>query len=162
TQNPAYQVGTFPLPESQLDRFLMRIELGYPAADAERDLLRSGDRRDEIQRIQPLINPATIMELQQLADRVHVADALLDYVQAIVAHTRNAPDLEAGLSPRAALALLRAARAWALMSGHSGVTPDDLQAIAPSVIGHRLRHRDGNVHDTLEIAGRVLDAVPIP
>ncbi len=162
TQNPAYQVGTFPLPESQLDRFLMRIELGYPAADAERDLLRSGDRRDEIQRIQPLIDPATIRELQQLAHRVHVADALLDYVQAIVAYTRNAPDLEAGLSPRAGLALLRAARAWALMSGHSGVTPDDLQAIAPSVISHRLRHRDGNVRDTLEIASQVLDAVPIP
>lgn len=162
TQNPAYQVGTFPLPESQLDRFLMRIELGYPAPDAERDLLRSGDRRDEIQRIRPLIDASTIRELQQLASRVHVADALLDYVQAIVSHTRSAPDLEAGLSPRAGLALLRAARAWALMLGHSGVTPDDLQVIAPSVISHRLRLRDGKPHGALEIADRVLDAVPIP
>lgn len=162
TQNPAYQVGTFPLPESQLDRFLMRIELGYPAADAERDLLRSGDRRDEIQRIQPLMNTAIIMELQQLAARVHVADALLDYVQAIVHHTRQAPELEAGLSPRAGLALLRAARAWALMSGHSGVTPDDLQAVAPSVISHRLRQRDGEPRGALEIAHKVLEAVPIP
>ncbi|NNF51155.1 MAG: AAA family ATPase [Gammaproteobacteria bacterium] len=162
TQNPAYQVGTFPLPESQLDRFLMRIELGYPDAAAERDLLRMGDRREEIKKIQPLVTPTTILELQQLAQRVHVSDALLDYVQAIVRFTRSSPDFESGLSPRAALALLRAARAWALMAGHSGVTPDDLQAIAPGVISHRLRRRDGQAGSPLDLASAVLDAVPIP
>ncbi len=162
TQNPAYQVGTFPLPESQLDRFLMRIELGYPDAKAERDLLRAGDRREEIQKIRPLISSETIIAMQDLVSRVHVADALLDYVQAIVRYTRQSPELEAGLSPRAGLALLRAARAWALMNGHSGVTPDDLQAVAPSVISHRLRQRDGQARSALDLAAGVLEAVPIP
>ncbi len=162
TQNPAYQVGTFPLPESQLDRFLMRIELGYPAADAERELLRAGDRREEIQKIRPLMAGNDILELQHLAGRVYVADALLDYVQSIIQHTRQSPVFEAGLSPRAGLALLRAARAWALMSGHGGVTPDDLQAVAPSVISHRLRQRDGQQRAALELAAEVLEAVPIP
>ena len=162
TQNPAYQVGTFPLPESQLDRFLMRIELGYPEADAERDLLRAGDRRDEIQKIQPLITDRTILELQELAARVHVSESLLDYVQAIVEFTRQSPELESGLSPRAALALLRAARAWALMAGHNGVTPDDLQAVAPGVISHRLRKRGGQAGSPLEVAAAVMDNVPIP
>ena len=162
TQNPAYQIGTFPLPESQLDRFLMRIALGYPAADAERALLLAGDRRQEIQKIRPLISPEMVTALQAMAERVHVSEALLDYVQAIVLYTREAPDFEAGLSPRAGLALLRAARAWALMSGHHGVMPEDLQAVAPSVISHRLRFRGEQAHNPSEIASKVMEAVPIP
>ncbi len=162
TQNPAYQIGTFPLPESQLDRFLMRIALGYPAADAERALLLAGDRRDEIQKIQPLISPELVISLQAMAARVHVSDALLDYVQAIVHYTRESPDFESGLSPRAGLALLRAARAWALMSGHQGVMPEDLQAVAPSVMSHRLRCRDEQEQSPDALARAVLEAVPIP
>lgn len=162
TQNPAYQVGTYPLPESQLDRFLMRIELGYPDSEAERNLLRAGDRRVQILAIKPVIDAETILQLQKTAAHVHVSDALLDYVQAIVSFTRRSPELESGLSPRAALALLRAARAWALIAGHSAVTPDDLQAVAPAVISHRLRRRDGQPGGPLELAAAVMDAVPIP
>ena len=162
TQNPLDLVGTFPLPDSQLDRFLISFAIGYPDPAAERDLLVAEDRARLLDRTEQMLTPEEIRGLQEDCDAVHVSSSLLDYVQALLAETRDERWFEAGLSPRAALALLRAARAWALMSGHSGVTPDDLQAIAPSVIGHRLRHRDGNVHDTLEIAGRVLDAVPIP
>ncbi len=162
TQNPAYQIGTYPLPESQLDRFLMRIALGYPAPDAERALLLAGDRRDEIQKIRPLISPELVVSLQAMAARVHVSPALLDYVQAIVLYTRESPDFEAGLSPRAGLALLRAARAWALIAGHQGVMPEDLQAVAPSVISHRLRIRGEADLNPLDVARKVMEAVPIP
>src|SRR3982074_3561929 len=113
TQNPSYQVGTFPLPESQLDRFLMRIQLGYPDADAERELLQGQNRRDLLQKLGACLPGEDLTELQQAAHQVHVAPALLDYVQAIVRHTRASAEYANGLSPRAALALLHAARAWA-------------------------------------------------
>src|SRR6478672_4054175 len=113
TQNPSEQVGTFPLPESQLDRFTMRIELGYPDRDAERALLTGIDRRDLLATLEPCMTPAELMELQASVQKVHVSPALLDYVQAIVEHTRRSPDYVAGLSPRAALALVHSARAWA-------------------------------------------------
>src|SRR5688572_2253804 len=111
TQNPSYQIGTFPLPESQLDRFLMRIELGYPDADAERALLRGEDRRDLLDQLKPCLRGEDLVELQQDAQHVHVSPALLDYVQALVNHTRASAEFTNGLSPRAALALLHAARA---------------------------------------------------
>ena len=138
TQNPSYQVGTFPLPESQLDRFLMRVHLGYPDSEAERALLQGEDRRDLLQDLTPSMSASDLVELQQRAHQVHASNALLDYIQALVTHTRRAADYVNGLSPRAALALLHAARAWALMCGRSHVVPEDVQAILPGVVGHRL------------------------
>lgn len=138
TQNPSYQVGTFPLPESQLDRFLMRIRLGYPDGEAERALLQGQDRRDLLEELKPCMETRELVELQHRAQQVHASNALLDYVQALVNHTRRAADYVNGLSPRAALALLQAARAWALMDGRGHVVPEDVQAILPGVVGHRL------------------------
>src|SRR5881397_3425917 len=138
TQNPSEQVGTFPLPESQLDRFTMRIELGYPDRAAERALLTGTDRRDLLATLDPCMTPAELMELQASVQKIHVAPALLDYVQAIVEHTRRAPDYVAGLSPRAALAIVHTARAWAMLEGRDKVIPEDVQAILPGVAAHRL------------------------
>jgi MoxR-like ATPase len=138
TQNPSYQVGTFPLPESQLDRFLMRIQLGYPDGEAERALLQGKDRRDLLAVLAPAMSPGELAELQQQAKQVHTSGALLDYVQALTDHTRRAPDYVNGLSPRAALALLHAARAWALMANRDHVVPEDVQVVLPAVVGHRL------------------------
>jgi MoxR-like ATPase len=161
TQNPSEHVGTFPLPESQLDRFLMRIELGYPDRDAERALLSGSDRRDLLASLDPCMSPAELVEQQANAQRVHVASALLDYVQAIVEHTRRSPDYVAGLSPRAALALVHSARAWALLEGRDKVIPEDVQAVLPGVAAHRLRP----AHDAarrVDIGAQLLAAVPIP
>ena len=138
TQNPSYQVGTFPLPESQLDRFLMRITLGYPGADAERALLQGQNRRDLLESLQSALSAEQLGELQQDAQQVHVAPALLDYVQALVNYTRGSADYINGLSPRAALALVHAARAWALMDNRRHVVPEDVQAVLPGVVSHRL------------------------
>ena len=161
TQNPSESVGTFPLPESQLDRFLMRIELGYPGRDAERALLSGVDRRDLLATLQPCLSPAELVELQEQAGAVHVAPALLDYVQAIIDHTRRSPDFAAGLSPRAALALVHSARAWALIEGRDRVIPEDVQAVLPGVATHRLRP----AHDAerrVDIGAMLIAAVPIP
>jgi MoxR-like ATPase len=158
TQNPSDQVGTFALPESQLDRFLMRVHLGYPAPAAERELLRGIDRREMVAAITAVVGAAELLALQQAAAAVHVASALLDYVQALVAHTRSASALSSGLSPRAAIGMLGAARAWALIEGRTAVIPEHVQAVFPSVVGHRLRQRDNSPVDPQ----RVLEAVPIP
>lgn len=138
TQNPSRQIGTFPLPESQLDRFLMRIELGYPDMDAERALLQGEDRRDMLDGLKPCMTMDDLARLQRDARAVHTAPALLDYVQAIASHTRQSPDYLGGLSPRAVLALVHAARAWAMMEGRAHVVPEDVQAVIPGVVGHRL------------------------
>ena len=157
TQNPAYQIGTFPLPESQLDRFLMRIELGYPDPQAERALLQGNDRREMIAHLTPGLAPGELAAMQGKVSALHASDALVDYIQALLAHSRQSPAFDAGLSPRAGLALLRAAKAWALMDGRDFVQPEDVQAILPSVVGHRL-HVSGETH-----AGeQLLHAVPIP
>jgi MoxR-like ATPase len=161
TQNPTEQVGTFPLPESQLDRFLMRIELGYPDRDAERALLSGSDRRDLLAGLGPCMTPEELVGLQAAAQKVHVAPALLDYVQAIVEHTRRSPDFAAGLSPRAALALLHSARAWALVEGRDKVIPEDVQAVLPGVAGHRLRPAQ-NATGRIDLETMLLSAVPIP
>ena len=161
TQNPSEQVGTFPLPESQLDRFLMRIELGYPDHHAERVLLSGTDRRDLLAGLDPCLAPGELVELQGNAQRVHVAPALLDYVQAIVEYTRRSPEFAAGLSPRAALALVHSARAWALIEGRDQVLPEDVQAVLPGVAVHRLRPaRDAM--SRADIGAQLLAAVPIP
>ena len=163
TQNPSYQLGTYPLPESQLDRFLMRIELGYPAASLERELLRGHDRRALLAELAPRLDAATLMNLQAHVPQVHVADPLLDYVQALVRHTRESGHFEAGLSPRAAIALLRASQAWALLHGRPGVVPEDVQAVLRAVAGHRLELRtavDGAHAANLDRL--LLEAVPVP
>src|SRR6476469_6688675 len=161
TQNPTEQVGTFPLPESQLDRFLMRIELGYPDRGAERALLSGTDRRDLLATLEPCMTPAELMELQAIVQKIHVAPALLDYVQAIVEHTRRSPDYLTGLSPRAALAIVHTARAWAMLEGRDKVIPEAVQAILPGVAAHRLRP----AHDAtrrIDVGAQLLAAVPIP
>ena len=138
TQNPAHQIGTFPLPESQLDRFLLRIRLGYPDRAAERALLMGEDRRELLERQPAVASPAALVELQHAAQRVHVSEPLVDYVQALLGTTRNSPELVSGLSPRAGLGLLAAARAWALLDGRDHVVPDDVQTLFPHVAAQRL------------------------
>jgi len=163
TQNPSHQIGTFPLPESQLDRFLMRIELGYPDAAAERALLQGVDRRDLLPHLSPCMQPEDLMSLQHAAREVHASGALLDYLQALVDFSRKSPDYVNGLSPRAALALLNAARAWAMMDGRRQVLPEDVQAIVPGVVGHRLYvARDNTRISGAEVAEQLIEAVPIP
>jgi MoxR-like ATPase len=161
TQNPSEQVGTFPLPESQLDRFLMRIELGYPDRDAERALLAGTDRRDLLASLEPCMTPAELVEMQSNVQRVHVAPALLDYVQALVEYTRRTPDFAAGLSPRAALALVHSARAWAFLEGRDKVIPEDVQAVLPGVATHRLRPAQEGMRRA-DIGAQLIEAVAIP
>jgi len=146
TQNPSSQIGTFPLPESQLDRFLVRIELGYPDHDAERALLQSGGRRDQLPTLAACFAPDQLAPLQRQAAAVHVSAALLDYVQTLIEATRNSPQFVHGLSPRAALALLAVARAWAFIDGRRMVLPEDVQAVLPGVACHRLRRVNSASH----------------
>lgn len=163
TQNPSHQVGTFPLPESQLDRFMMCLELGYPDPDAERELFAGEDRRDMIQQLEAQVAPGELAGLQAQVSSATVSGALLDYLQAIIHFTRHSPDFISGLSPRAGLAILNSARAWALMSGRSHVIPEDLQAVIPGVVNHRLSwssKRSGQ--DNNNLAQMLLEQVPIP
>ncbi|MCC7198040.1 MAG: AAA family ATPase [Gammaproteobacteria bacterium] len=163
TQNPSHQVGTFPLPESQLDRFLLRIELGYPAPSLERSLLKGRDRRDLLVDLAAALDSDSLVTLQHQVPLVYASDALLDYVQAVTRYTRECGAFQAGLSPRAAIGVLRAAQAWALLEGHSGVLPEDVQAVLGPVIGHRLKPRDSaDRRSATEIARAVIEAVPIP
>jgi MoxR-like ATPase len=163
TQNPSHQVGTFPLPESQLDRFQMRVELGYPDRDAERALLQGVDRRDMTASLEARLGPGELLQLQSAVRQVHVASALVDYVQALVEYTRRSPEYVNGLSPRAALALLACARAWALIEGRDRVIPEDVQAVLPGVAGHRLHPVVNGVRRTSsDIAVGLVEAVPIP
>lgn len=163
TQNPTYQIGTYPLPESQLDRFLMRIELGYPDAAHERQLLSGQDRRELLQSLSVTLSPQQLVALQQHAQQIHTSEALLDYVQALVRYTRSSAKFVAGLSPRAALSLLHAAQAWALMSGHTGVLPEDVQAVLTAVIGHRLAPAsDAALNKPADIGQHVLKSVAVP
>jgi len=161
TRNPNQQIGTFPLPESQLDRFLMQITLGYPGPAEERQLLTNGDRRDLIDEMEPLLSVEALLHLQQAVAKVHLSEALLDYVQALIAHTRESGEFVEGLSPRGAIALIRASQAWALMAGHDGVYPEDIQAVLPSVVVHRLEPAQGRDADPLGVGRAVLDAVPV-
>lgn len=148
TQNPTDHAGTFPLPESQLDRFLMRIRLGYPHADAERALLRERSRREMLSEQVPVLDAGGVLALQADVDRVRVADALLDYLLALAAQSRDSGQFRQGLSPRAGLALRRAAQAWALLEGRDYVLPEDVQAILPAVVDHRLPPADGAPTET--------------
>ncbi len=163
TQNPANQIGTFPLPESQLDRFMMRLELGYPDARAERELLAGRSRRELLHDMQPALQPERLLHMQQEAVKIHVADALLDYLQDLLEFSRESHHYVNGLSPRAGLAVLRCAQAWALLHGHTEVLPEDIQAVLPSVIGHRLQsNRDNGELTSTTIADSLIEQVPIP
>jgi len=163
TQNPTHQIGTFPLPESQFDRFLMRIRLGYPDAQAERGLLSGVDRRDLVARLTPQMDTVELLTLQQQVRQVFVSPALLDYVQAILKHTRESASYAHGLSPRAGLALLAAARAWALLDGRKAVIPEDVQAVLPGVSSHRLQKtQDTQASDSDTLARELIAAVAIP
>ena len=163
TQNPGDQIGTFPLPESQLDRFLMRVEIGYPDEESERELIAGEDRRAMIKDIEPVTGADMLIALQRAAREVPVTDALVSYVQALVRHTRESADIEIGLSPRGAQALVAAARAHAFVENHSGVYPDDLQAVFASVAGHRLKPAGSTrFRSPAELCQHVLDSVAIP
>ena len=163
TQNPGDQIGTFPLPESQLDRFLMRVEIGYPNEESERELIAGADRRSMIKDIEPVTGPEMLIALQQTASEVPVTDALVSYIQALVRHTRESADIDIGLSPRGAQALVAAARAHAFVENHSGVYPDDVQAVFASVAGHRLKPAGSTrFRSPAELCQHVLDSVAIP
>jgi MoxR-like ATPase len=139
TQNPAHQVGTFPLPESQLDRFLMCLSLGYPDAAAERALLMGEDRRAMLKSIAPVMRPEELLDAQRSLRAIHASDKLIDYLQALAQASRSGKLFAEGLSPRATLALLQAARAWAALEGRDHVIPEDIQALLVPVCAHRLR-----------------------
>jgi len=160
TQNPLEHHGTYPLPESQLDRFLMRIELGYPDNEAERALLQGEDRRDLLEHMQPCMDAKNLLGLQQRAHGVHASPALLDYVQALLQFSRDAGLWVHGLSPRAGLGLVRAARAWALVDQRNQVIPDDVQAVLPAIAGHRLQGREGQA--PAQAVRTLIESVPIP
>ena len=163
TQNPADQIGTFPLPESQLDRFLMRLNIGYPNAEDERKLITGADRRAMLADIEASTTPEVLLELQQAASRVHMSDALVDYIQALVRQTRESADIDIGLSPRGAQALAAAAKAHAFIERHSGVYPDDVQAVFAAVAGHRVKPSTAtSTQSAAELCQHVLDSVAIP
>jgi len=163
TQNPLYQVGTFPLPESQLDRFLMRLQLGYPNEANERELIVGEDRRSMLEGVAAEASPEALLALQKTAAAMHMSDPLVDYIQALVRQTRESPDIDIGLSPRGALALAAAAKAHAFVEHHSGVYPDDIQAVFAAVAGHRLKPAGNTTYrSAAELCQHVLDTVAIP
>ena len=163
TQNPGDQIGTFPLPESQLDRFLMRVAIGYPDAASEREIIAGGDRRLMLDDIEAVAGPETLIELQKSVRKQHVSDPLIDYVQALVRHTRESAEIEIGLSPRGAQALVAAARARSFIEDHSGVYPDDIKTVFSSVAGHRLKPAGSTrFRSPAELCQHVLDSVAIP
>ncbi len=163
TQNPGDQIGTFPLPESQLDRFLMRVEIGYPNEESERELIAGEDRREMLRDIEAVASPETLETLQTAVREVPVTDALVSYIQALVRFTRESAEIEIGLSPRGAQALVAAARAYAFVENHSGVYPDDVQAVFAAVAGHRLKPAGSTrFRNPAELCQHVLDSVAIP
>jgi MoxR-like ATPase len=161
TQNPSDQLGTYPLPESQLDRFLMRITLGYPDRASERALLAGRDRREAVRELGAVMTPAELEAAQQAVLAVHAGDALLDYLQSLIAATRSGRWFAEGLSPRAGIAVLRAAKARALLAGRDYVAPDDVQAILPQATAHRLRPVAGAGRGAVEQVRAMVEATPV-
>jgi len=163
TQNPSHQIGTFPLPESQLDRFLMRIQMGYPDAQAERGLLSGIDRREILAQLTPQIESSELLSMQKQAKQIFVSPVLLDYVQAMLRHTRESPIYTHGLSPRAGLALLSAARSWAFLEQRDSVIPEDIQAVLPGVVSHRLQAAGEHTRkNSKALVRELIEAVAIP
>jgi len=161
TQNPISQSGTYPLPESQLDRFLMRLSLGYPDPSAERRLLAGEDTRERLATLRQCMTPAQLQQARAAVERVHVSEPLLDYVQRLIAYTRGAPEFAFGLSPRGALALLRSARAWALGQGRGHVLPEDVQLVLPAVVEHRLHANVDQQGDGSALVDQLLRRVAV-
>ena len=161
TQNPQTQTGTFPLPESQLDRFLMRIVLGYPDRQTERGILSGADRRELLKTITPVFSTEQLVQMQQQIREVHISSALLDYVQDILQFSRHSQYFLTGLSPRAGLALLRAAQAWAFIHNREMVIPDDIKAVLPSIILHRLVVREDQNQNEQQVMS-LFDEIAIP
>ena len=161
TRNPVDQIGTFALPESQLDRFLMQIRMGYPDPQDERELLLGRDRRELIALQEPVLPPEVLEQARRAARQVHVAEPLLEYLQSLLRASRESREFIVGLSPRSGLALLAAARAWAYLAGRPAVYPDDIQAVLPAVVAHRLQRRDAAAGDP-DAAGYLLRWVQIP
>ena len=160
TQNPANQIGTFPLPESQLDRFLMRISLGYPDAESERQLLAGADRQQLLQQLNAVLTPDNLLSFQNELLQIHTSPALIDYVQKILAFSRDSGLYLHGLSPRAGLGLIRAAQAWSFLDDRKQTLPEDIQAVLPAVVNHRLQAKDGDTqHD---YSTTLIAQVPIP
>ncbi len=164
TQNPLSQMGTFPLPESQLDRFLMRISLGYPSAEAERQMFLGGDPRQQLAELKTRLRPEQLPKIRQAAEQVKTSESLLDYLQRLIHHTRHSPEFACGLSPRGALALLRVAKTWAFMHGRSYVIAEDLQVLIPPVVAHRIapatRGSDGHEQALVTELLNAVDIVP--
>lgn len=162
TQNPSNQIGTFELPESQLDRFLIRIEMGYPDADAEKALLAGEDRRSMLNDMKPAVDEAGLSDLISQCRKVHTSATIIEYVQSLLAHSRSHGEFTTGLSPRAGLGMLSAARAWALIDERNYVVPEDIQTIWPYVIGHRLVKKATFTPMSEEEAMALLHEVAVP
>lgn len=161
TQNPSEQSGTYALPESQLDRFLMRIELGYPDPGAERDLMKRGDVGSQAGSLDQVMSAERLSAIREQVESVHASEALLDYLQRLVARTRAGGDFSTGLSPRGVLALLRAAKTWAIMHDRDHVLPEDVQVVLAPVVGHRLVPGDRFAGDGLALVALLQQAVPV-
>jgi len=162
TQNPHEQLGTFALPESQLDRFLMRVSLGYPDAASERRLLQGEEPREQLGAMDAALDPAALLGMQQAVRQVFRSPSLLDYVQRLVDHTRTRSDLKLGLSPRAALGLMHATQAHAFIAGRNAALPEDVQTVFPAVVAHRLERRDAGRGADPNLAAELIRAVPVP
>lgn len=161
TQNPATQSGTYPLPESQLDRFLMRISLGYPDHDAERKLYMGEDTHKRLLQLKNLLPIQQLVAIQKSVDDVHASDNLLDYLQRLIAVTRTSTDFAYGVSPRGGLALLRAAKTWALMTGRGHVVPEDVQVVLPAVLEHRISSSLDYHSESDTLSRKLLQEVPV-
>ncbi len=163
TQNPSNQMGTYPLPESQLDRFLMRISLGYPNEDSEKSLILGNNPRDMMKNLKPVCEANELLELRSGLEAIHLSSSVVDYIHRLVVHTRQSADLSYGLSPRGSLALTKAAKAWALISGRDHLLPEDVQAVFESVAEHRIRgaNQHGLESGNKSLARRVLESVDV-
>ena len=162
TQNPQRQIGTYPLPESQLDRFLMRLHLGFPGRRAEKEMLAGEDRRDLIRHLTPLVSLEQLQAWQDGVRALHVSVAIRDYILDLLERSRQMDGVRAGLSPRAGLALQRCAQAWAFAAGREMVMPEDVQVVAPSVMAHRLNAASSSLDDSgLSLTDKIIRAVPV-
>jgi MoxR-like ATPase len=162
TQNPQRHIGTYPLPESQLDRFLMRLELGFPGRLAEKEMLGGQDRRDLIRDLKPMIEIGQLLDWQEKVRAVHVAESVRDYILDLLEKSRQLDGLGTGLSPRAGLALQRCGQAWAYVAGREMVVPEDIQAVAPSVMSHRLGSSgSGAEHSGLALTEQIIRSVSV-